>query len=183
MSEPLNSFDEQKLTNLFHKFTTEQRYSTLNLLHMIGNIEGSEHKAEAVLLALNFYVRIFSVKAQDAMNYFSFYGLPALVSDLKALPKQLKELLLLMCNDLISLGGKPTHNEVMFMGNFFNELGLSNRECSEILVKSSLIKELTKDEPKWVPKDPNYKMDIETIQSIIAEALRLQNNGQNKGEV
>jgi len=129
------------LSELFKELTTQQRYSVLNFLHLVCNIEGNEHKATGMLVAMNFYVDVLGVKAKDAMSYFETNGVPKIVADLGKLNVQLKEILVLMAHDFITMGAPPTTNELQFMGEFFSQIGISNEHYISVIKKNELIKE------------------------------------------
>ena len=132
------------ISKMFNNLTKNQKMSVMNLLSAIAFSDGQGSNPDREMQELNSYIRILDLHQGECRVYFKNNGYEGIIQDLKSLPENLKEFLIICSWDLIICDGSPNKDELTGAGNLFEALGISGEKFLLTIKKSqAFMKELS----------------------------------------
>jgi len=124
---------------IFRTLSQNQKISIINLLFLIARCDGEVSNQPNENKFICSFLSAFKINFNNCMKYFDLGGIKSMIADLISLSRQQKEYLLLTSYDLMLCDGKVNETEINITIHFFEQLGISEDECFEIIQKTVLL--------------------------------------------
>jgi uncharacterized tellurite resistance protein B-like protein len=138
-----NLFNKQKqenpISDVFSSLTSNQKMSVMNLLLTIGVCDGEQGDANREMQYLNTYVNILGVRSDKCMAYLQSMGHERIISDLKTISRDQKEILVVAAWEMIMCDGRANETELTVAVKIFEQLGISEDQFIETIEKTQAL--------------------------------------------